>query len=131
MVLNDKLDGKWQVLLETEFHKRISFDKKRSKKISTLTILVLIFLTFNTAIHDPFYRCLTDDSDGDQRRLWCTVTYSPVIPAFNLVVNIFHLLTPFFINLISAIIIITQSCFYCSNYIGHSCLFTFDYFIYF
>jgi hypothetical protein len=87
----------------------ISFDRKKSKKMANLMILVLLLLTTGTAIHDPIYRRMIDDVDGDQKRLWCTVTYPPIIRIFDSIVNIFHLLTPFFINLVSAIVIITTT----------------------
>ena len=87
----------------------ISFVKKKSKKIAKLTILALLFLTVSTTIHDPIYRRIIDEIDGDQKRLWCTANYPLVIRIFDSVVNIFHLLIPFFINLVSAIIIITTN----------------------
>ncbi|CAF4353476.1 unnamed protein product [Rotaria sp. Silwood2] len=44
----------------------------------------------------------------DDKRVWCIITYPTSVQIFNSIVHTFHFLTPFIINLISAIILITK-----------------------
>ncbi|CAF2528161.1 unnamed protein product [Rotaria sp. Silwood2] len=93
--------------------KGTSFNKKKSKQMAKYIIIILIFLNIITNIHDPIHRRLIDDNnddeDGNEKRIWCIVTYSSSFQTFNTLVNIFHFLTPFTINLISGIIIIIMT----------------------
>jgi hypothetical protein len=85
------------------------FDKKKSKQTAKYLIFILVFLTISTAVHDPIHRRLLDDNDdGDieKKRIWCIVTYSSHIQIYKSVMNILHFVIPFFINVISAFIII-------------------------
>jgi hypothetical protein len=84
----------------------VKFNKKMSRRVAKWVIFVLSLLTIITAIHDPIHRQLIDDDDDDEQRTWCIVTYSTSVEVFNSAVNVVHFLIPFFINVISAIIII-------------------------
>ncbi|CAF3861738.1 unnamed protein product [Rotaria sp. Silwood2] len=92
--------------------KGTSFNKKKSKEMVKYIILILLILNIGTIIHVPIHRHLTNDDDDDddsEKRIWCIVTYSSSLQTFNTVVNIFHFLTPFIINLISGPIIIVMT----------------------
>ncbi|CAF1411627.1 unnamed protein product, partial [Rotaria sordida] len=86
------------------------FDQNKSKQIAKYIILVLLFTITSTTIHDPIHRRLLNenDDDVDEKRIWCIVSYSSNLRAFNSFILIFHFLAPFFINTISAIIIIVM-----------------------
>ncbi|CAF1421215.1 unnamed protein product [Adineta steineri] len=93
--------------------KGIAFNKTKSKKIAGYIILLLSIVIISTDVHDPIYRQLIDennndeyDSDDNEKRIWCIVTYPPAIQKFNTAMNILHFFIPFTINLISALIII-------------------------
>jgi hypothetical protein len=64
-----------------------------------------------TNIHDPIYRKLfvEDDNVDDEKRLWCIVQYPLGIRIINLIINIFHFIVPFIINVMSALTIIIMS----------------------
>ena len=90
--------------------KGINFNKKKSKLIAKWTIIGLVLITIVTNIHDPIYRNLfEEDNDDEEKRIWCIVKYPSAIRIINLIINIFHFIVPFIINLISAIIIIIMS----------------------
>ncbi|CAF4531078.1 unnamed protein product [Rotaria sp. Silwood1] len=84
------------------------FNKRKSKKLAKYVIISLLILMISTTIHDPLHRRLIDDVDeyGENKRIWCIVSYSSSIEVFNSIINVFHFFVPFFINLISTIIII-------------------------
>jgi hypothetical protein len=87
------------------------FEKRKSRQMAKYIILILLFLTTITAIHDPIHRRLlydNDDGNMEKKRIWCIVAYSSRIQVYNSVINIFHFFIPFFINLISAFIIIKK-----------------------
>ncbi|CAF2836494.1 unnamed protein product [Rotaria sp. Silwood2] len=88
--------------------KGINFNRKKSKQMAKYIVLTLLLLNIGTTIHDPIHRRLidTDNDDDNEKRIWCIVTYSSSLQMFNTVMNIFHFLTPFFINFISALSII-------------------------
>ncbi|CAF1130475.1 unnamed protein product [Adineta steineri] len=90
--------------------KGTSFNKKRSKRLARYVILALIVFIISTTIYDPFYRDLlyenNNDDDDSEKRIWCIASYSSGVQVYDSFVNIFHFIAPFFINLISAIIII-------------------------
>ncbi|CAF3364239.1 unnamed protein product [Rotaria sp. Silwood1] len=74
------------------------------------TSITSLFTMLITTIHDPIHRRLIDDdNDDDEKRIWCIVTYSSNLQTFNTVLNIFHFLTPFIINLISGLVIIIMT----------------------
>ncbi|CAF1098971.1 unnamed protein product [Adineta steineri] len=84
------------------------FDKKKSKKIAKLVIIGLCVVVIGTSIHDPIYRRLIEEENDDEKRLWCIVTYPVGLERFNSFINGFHVVAPFVINLLSAIILITK-----------------------
>jgi hypothetical protein len=86
--------------------KGIHFDQKKTKAVVKWVIMGLICLTVGTAIHDPIYRRLFDDDNEEENKIWCIVEYSFAIHIINSVMTIFHIIVPFVINLLSAIIII-------------------------
>jgi hypothetical protein len=90
--------------------KAFHFNKKKSKQAAKVVIFILFILIVGTSIHDPIYRHLIveENDDNDEKRIWCIVTYPSCLQIFNTVVHIFHLLGPFMINLISAIILIKE-----------------------
>ncbi|CAF1565242.1 unnamed protein product [Rotaria magnacalcarata] len=82
-------------------------DKRRSKQVAKLTILVLLVLTIVSSIHDPIHRRLLDG--GDEKRIWCIVTYASHVQTFNGVIQAVHFSVPFAIDLISFLIIIIKT----------------------
>ncbi|CAF2989021.1 unnamed protein product [Rotaria sp. Silwood2] len=96
------------VAMERMFNvsKGVTFNKNKSKIIAKRVIFVVIILIILTHIHDPLYRQLINDLDGDQQRIWCISQYSSTVIKYNTFITLFHLLVPFSINLISAFVII-------------------------
>jgi hypothetical protein len=87
--------------------KGIHFNKKKSRQTAKYIIISLLFLVIMTSIHDPIGRRLIDDGhDYEEKRIWCVVTYSSSLQIYNSVINLFHFIAPFGINLLSAILII-------------------------
>jgi hypothetical protein len=86
--------------------KNISLNKKKTKSTAKLVIIILILLIIGTTIHDPIHRRLFDENNDEDTRVWCIVSYSSAIHIINLIMTIFHVIIPFIINLISAIILI-------------------------
>ncbi|UJR34741.1 hypothetical protein I4U23_027519 [Adineta vaga] len=85
-------------------NKGVPLDKKKTKHFATIFIPVLIAFISLTNIHDPLHRHLIDDIE--EQRTWCIVSYSNSIQILNSVTKIFHFLTPFLLNVSSALIII-------------------------
>ncbi|UJR06936.1 hypothetical protein I4U23_011225, partial [Adineta vaga] len=88
----------------------ISFDKKKSKQMAKYIIILLLFWTISTTMHDPIHRRLLQDNDDDgeesEKRIWCIVSYSSSVRIFHSIINLIHFFVPFFLNLISALLII-------------------------
>ena len=84
------------------------FNKKKSKRVAKLMILLLLIFIIGTGLIDPIHRRLIDEENEDEKRIWCVVTYSSRLQTFNSIMNIFNFITPFLCNLISAIILITK-----------------------
>jgi hypothetical protein len=91
--------------------KATKFNKRKSKKAAKYVIFILLIFIIITTIHDPLHRHLIDDDDeyGENTRIWCIVSYSPRLQIFNSTINIIHFCVPFFINIISTIIIIRST----------------------
>jgi hypothetical protein len=68
----------------------------------TRVIPVIFLLTSLCYLHDPLYRGLLDDEQGT----WFIVYYSSKVKIFDTSINLFHFVTPFLINILSAFIII-------------------------
>ncbi|CAF1039255.1 unnamed protein product [Adineta steineri] len=83
----------------------IQFNNIKSKRIAKYMTFSVYLFTCTSYLHESIYRSLVDDV-GDQRT-WCIVRYPrPAIQDFASSVNIFHLIVPFSINILSAILII-------------------------
>ncbi|CAF4970062.1 unnamed protein product [Rotaria sp. Silwood1] len=88
--------------------KATHFHKDKSRKLAKLAIAILLIVIIGTSIYDPFYRRLIDEENEDDKRVWCIVTYPSSLQIFNSIIHTFHFLTPFVINLISAVILIAK-----------------------
>jgi hypothetical protein len=87
--------------------KGIRFDGAKSKKLAKYVIPFLVVFITGSNLYDPFHRALIDDGDdGEQKRIWCFVSYSSAFHVLHSFVNILHFFAPFIINIISATIII-------------------------
>jgi hypothetical protein len=90
--------------------KGVKLKKQKTRLTAKLMIIALGFFTIGTAIHDPINRRLVDEiNDNDEKQIWCVISYSSSIHIFNLIITIFHIIVPFIINLIAAIIIIRMN----------------------
>jgi hypothetical protein len=85
----------------------VSFNKTKSKQIAKRMIIVVFILTGCTFIHDPLHRHLIDDKE--EQRTWCITEYTPFAQTYDWTINIFHFLSPFLVNIISAFIIIIST----------------------
>jgi hypothetical protein len=93
--------------------KGTAFVKKKSKQAAKFTIIILLIVIIGTCVHDPIYRQLIDEENDDdeedrQKRTWCIIRYSSNFEVYNDIINIFHFVGPFLINLISSIILIIK-----------------------
>jgi hypothetical protein len=88
--------------------KAIQFNKKKSKQVAKIVIIILLIFVIGTNIHDPINRRLIDEENEDEKRIWCIVSYSSNLQIYNSFMNIFHFIVPFILNLISPIILITK-----------------------
>jgi hypothetical protein len=82
----------------------LGFKKKRNYDLAKGIVVIILLVTISTAIHDPLHRNLLQDTE--ERRTWCTVTYSPRLQTFDSAMLFAHFLIPFCINLGSALWII-------------------------
>ncbi|CAF4011362.1 unnamed protein product [Rotaria magnacalcarata] len=82
------------------------FQKKKSKQLAKIMIVILTILLISSSIYDPFYRHLINEENDSEKRTWCIVTYPSSLQIFNSIMHTFHFAAPFMINLISPIIII-------------------------
>jgi hypothetical protein len=86
--------------------KGVKFNKSKSKQLAKWMTPILILLTILSYIHDPIHRHFIDDIDIDEQRTWCFVQYSSSLNIFNSFIEIFHVVIPFSINILSIIFII-------------------------
>jgi hypothetical protein len=84
----------------------VSFNKEKSRSMAKCIIPIVLLLIIVSYIHDPISRQLFHDED--EQRTWCTVNYSLKLKGYDTFINLFHFLTPFIINFVSALIIIIQ-----------------------
>ncbi|CAF4176293.1 unnamed protein product, partial [Adineta steineri] len=84
----------------------IRFNKSKSKYIAKYVIGIMLLSISISYIHDPVSRRLFNDDD--EQRTWCILEYSLNLKKYDKFINIFHVLTPFIINIISAICITIQ-----------------------
>ncbi|CAF4066298.1 unnamed protein product [Rotaria magnacalcarata] len=89
--------------------KGTSFNQKKSKKMAKRIVVGLLVLTIITTIQDPIHRNLINDENEDEKRIWCTLNYSPYFKKFDSLMNTVHFSIPFLVNLLSAIFIIINT----------------------
>ena len=100
------------VAIERAFNviKGIDFNKAKSKQIAKYAISFILLMTITSTIYDPIYRQIVDDeSNEEQKRVWCIVSYSSQLLSINQSIQIFHFFVPYFINVISSFLIIILS----------------------
>jgi hypothetical protein len=95
----------------------VLFNKRRSRQVARWVILGVFLIVIGTSIHEPLNRALIDDEE--EQRTWCVVryaqTYSAFLTSYTSVMNIIHLLGPFFINIISTFCLIISTARHRSN----------------
>lgn len=84
--------------------KGVYFDKKKSKRLAKWIIILTIII--NIILFIPQLSYLHLFYDKKEERSWCVVLYSLSLHIYNSFIIFFHFITPFFINLFSAIFII-------------------------
>ncbi|CAF1279777.1 unnamed protein product [Adineta ricciae] len=89
----------------------VRFNKEKSQQMAKYIIILILFWTITTAIHDPIHRQILHDNDDDavednEKRIWCIASYSSNFRIFNSIINLIHFFVPFVLNLMSALIII-------------------------
>lgn len=87
--------------------KGVHFNQEKTKLAAKWLILAMGIVTILTTVQDPIYRRLDDEDDDGEQRIWFVSDYPSSIRVANLISTIFHLITLFLINLVSAIIFIT------------------------
>ena len=85
----------------------ISFNKSTSKRIAKWVLAIVPTLTILTMIHEPIYRKLIEDEEG-QHRNWCVIKYSTGLRRYNSIIVIIHFVIPLLINIFSTIFIIVS-----------------------
>lgn len=97
--------------------KGVNFDKKKSKDIAKLIILILPFCIIVTLSQELIYRRLSvyppesekttnEDTTATSRYVSCVALYPAAVQDYNTAILFFHLVAPFIANLISALFII-------------------------
>ncbi len=89
--------------------KGINFNKNNARLTAKLSIFGLFLISIGTSIHDPIHRRLFDENIDEEKRIWCIADYSSAFHIINFIMTRFHIIVPFILNLISAMIIITIS----------------------
>ena len=84
------------------------FDREISRRIAKRMTCIILLIIVATAVGDPIHRQLIGEENEDERRIWCVVSYSSTMQTFNTTMNIFHFVTPFLLNILSAIVLIVQ-----------------------
>ena len=100
------------VALERAFSviKGIRFNQKKSVQIAKYAICCLTLVIIVSHIYDPIHRQLADDnSNENQERIWCIVSYSSQLLSFNQFIHMFHFFLPFILNIISPLIIVISA----------------------
>ncbi|CAF0942894.1 unnamed protein product [Adineta steineri] len=82
----------------------INFNKKRSKCIARWVCCLLPFIILGSMSYELISRDLFDDHE--EQRVWCVLRYSQSIEKYTTIVQYFHFVVPFAINLFSALYII-------------------------
>ncbi|CAF0902813.1 unnamed protein product [Adineta steineri] len=84
----------------------VHFNKSKSIYIAKYVIPIIFLLISISYIHDPISRRLFHDDD--EQRTWCILEYSSNLKKYDKFINVFHVLTPFIINILSAICVTIQ-----------------------
>ncbi|CAF1060091.1 unnamed protein product [Rotaria sp. Silwood1] len=63
--------------------KGINFNKKKSKCIAEIIIIILLIFTVSTNIYDSLYRRLIDEDNEDDERIWYIATYPSRLQTYN------------------------------------------------
>jgi hypothetical protein len=79
-------------------------NKEKSRQVAKRNIIIVIMLVMLSLIYDPIHRQLIKDEE--EQRTWCVVQYSSFMRIIDSIIHLFHFIIPFFIHLLSAIIII-------------------------
>ncbi|CAF3627819.1 unnamed protein product [Rotaria socialis] len=82
----------------------IHFNKRQSQCIARWILRLLPFVILGSLSHEFIYRGLFDDYE--EQRVWCVFRYSKSAEKYSTVIQLFHFIAPFLINLLSAIFII-------------------------
>jgi hypothetical protein len=82
------------------------FSPLKSVFIAKRMIPVIFICIALSYLHDPISRQLFDDKD--EQRTWCIVDYSSNLKTYDTFINLFHFLSPFVINILSALAIILR-----------------------
>ena len=90
----------------------IRFNKKQSRKVAKFIAIALSLIIIGTSIHDPIYRDIIDETnegeDKQKYRKWCIVRYKASLQIYDYIIHTIHFFGPFFINIISSIILILK-----------------------
>ena len=88
------------------------FAKKQTRKVAKFILIFLYLIIISTSIHDPIYRRIAneenDGEDNQKDRKWCIVRYRASLRTYDYIIHTIHFFGPFFINIISSIILILK-----------------------
>ena len=88
--------------------------KKKSKPLVKYIISILFIVLVISTLYDPLHRRWFVDtthemnSDNQQDRIWCIVTYSSRFQTFNSLIHMIHFFIPFSVDIICSIVFIKQ-----------------------
>ncbi|CAF1503095.1 unnamed protein product [Adineta ricciae] len=91
----------WRLSRNSTILHHIHFDKRISRQIAKITIILSCIIISLSIIHDPIHRHLVDDFE--EERTWCILKLTPQMEIYNRFINLFHFLVPFSINFILTI----------------------------
>ncbi|CAF4465833.1 unnamed protein product, partial [Didymodactylos carnosus] len=84
--------------------KGATMNKKLSIKMAKIVIIFLVIMISLSYIYDPFNRQLIEDPRLDGH-VWCVLKFQiKWLETFNTIINMIHLIIPFFINFILTIV---------------------------
>ena len=86
----------------------LTFSKKKSKQVAKFVIATLLLLIIGSSVQESMYRRLIDEENENEKRTWCIITYPPRLQTYVSVMHPFHVLGPFLINLLTAILLTTK-----------------------
>jgi len=87
--------------------KGVNFNREKSKRFAKIIILLLPFCIISSIIHEPINRQLVEFKDKiTVETAWCVTDYSRSLEKYNTAILFIHLVSPFVMNLFSALFII-------------------------